>query len=198
MKHIATILIALALSVTGALAQGTGGGGVGQNSVTAGQFGPLTQCAVTAGTPTYTTGRTDPLSCTTGGLLRVDASGGGAATTVVIIPSSSSNAGLAPVVSAAAESSHVLKASPGNLYSVSVTIGGTAGYLLMFDATSAPVDGAVTPTQCVIVPASATVAISFDPAPPEVYATGITAVFSTTGCFTKTASATAFFHGSVD
>lgn len=114
-----------------------------------------------------------------------------------IAPTAASAAGISPVVSSSVESSHVFKASAGNLYSAYVTVGATAGFLLIFDATSAPVDGAVAPTQCVVAPANQTVSLSFNPGPPEVYSTGITAVFSSTGCFTKTASATAFFHGSV-
>lgn len=46
-----------------------------QASSTSGQSGPLGQGAVTTGSPTYTTGQTDPLSLTTAGALRVDASG---------------------------------------------------------------------------------------------------------------------------
>lgn len=46
-----------------------------QASTTSGQSGPLVQGAVTTAAPTYTTAQTSPLSLTTGGLLRVDASG---------------------------------------------------------------------------------------------------------------------------
>lgn len=45
-----------------------------QGSTTSGQSGPLAQGAVTTAAPTYTTGQTSPLSLTTGGALRVDAS----------------------------------------------------------------------------------------------------------------------------
>jgi hypothetical protein len=48
---------------------------VAQASTTSGQKGILAQCAVTTSAPTYTTAQTDPLSCGTGGLLRVDGSG---------------------------------------------------------------------------------------------------------------------------
>jgi len=68
---------------------------------------------------------------------------------------------------------------------------------MVFDATSAPADGAVTPKECAVAPANATTFIDYGGGPPESFATGITAVFSSTGCFTKTASATAFFHGTV-
>jgi|GEM_PF-5668624 len=48
---------------------------VAQASTTAGEKGPLAQAAVTTAAPTYVTGNTNPLSMTTAGLLRVDASG---------------------------------------------------------------------------------------------------------------------------
>jgi hypothetical protein len=68
---------------------------------------------------------------------------------------------------------------------------------MLFNTTSAPADGGVTPTECVPVPANMATGVAFSGLPPETYNIGITAVFSTTGCFTKTASATAFFHGAV-
>lgn len=46
-----------------------------QGSATSGQTGNLILAAVTAAAPTYSTGQSSPLSLTTGGLLRVDASG---------------------------------------------------------------------------------------------------------------------------
>ncbi|MDE2106108.1 MAG: hypothetical protein KGL39_53290 [Patescibacteria group bacterium] len=116
---------------------------------------------------------------------------------VEIAPTAGAAAGITSVVSSAAESGHVFKASAGNLYSAYVTTGSTAGFLMIFNATSAPADGAVTPIHCIQAPANQTVSLSFNPGPAEVFSTGITAVFSTTGCFTKTASATAFFHGAV-
>lgn len=45
-----------------------------QGSTTSGQTGNLMQGAVTTGSPTYTTGQTDPFSLTTAGALRVDGS----------------------------------------------------------------------------------------------------------------------------
>lgn len=50
-----------------------------QSSASASQSGPLIQGSVTTAAPTYTTGNTNPLSLTTGGLLRVDASSGATA-----------------------------------------------------------------------------------------------------------------------
>lgn len=110
-------------------------------------------------------------------------------------PSPASITGIVPVKSAAAEASNVFKASAGNLYAYQVTTGAVAGYVMLFNATSAPADGAVAPVKCVAVPSGSTVGVSMSP--PEYFSTGITAVFSTTGCFTKTASATAMFSGDV-
>jgi hypothetical protein len=118
---------------------------------------------------------------------------------VGIVPTSAVANGIVPIVSAAVEAAHILKNSPGNFYSLSVTAGASAGFVLVFNAVSAPADGAVTPIECVAVAANGTATIpssgTFNP--PVRYTTGITAVFSTTGCFTKTASATAFFTGKV-
>lgn len=101
------------------------------------------------------------------------------------------------VVSASAEGSHVLKASPGCLLSAYVTIGATAGYLMIFNSTTVPADGAVTPIECIPVAASSYVFLNFAPQPPEWYSTGISAAYSTTGCFTKTVGSGAFFHALV-
>lgn len=101
---------------------------------------------------------------------------------------------ITPAVSAAAEGSKVFKASAGNLYRVNVTTGAVAGYLMVFNATSAPADGAVTPLLCRPVAANSSVEVDHTQIPDR-YSTGITAVFSSTGCFTKTVSATAMFEG---
>jgi hypothetical protein len=113
------------------------------------------------------------------------------------LPSSAAAIAIVPVVSTAAEASHVLKAAAGNLYSLYVTSGTVAGYLMTFNATAAPANGAVTPIDCVAVPANSTVSLFNGVGPPDYYAAGITAVFSSTGCFSQTASATAFFKARV-
>lgn len=102
-----------------------------------------------------------------------------------------------PIVSAAAEGSHILKAAKGTLISLYVTAGASAGYLMTLNSATVPADGAVTPINCVQVAANNTVALNFAPQPPEYYSTGIVVVFSTTGCFTKTISNTAYFHALV-
>lgn len=103
--------------------------------------------------------------------------------------------GIIPVVSSALEANHVLKASPGNLYGFQITNGATAGYVMLYDATTAPVDGAVTPVKCYQLPANSTLVAGFGP--PLAFSTGIVVGFSSTGPFTKTASATVFISGEV-
>jgi hypothetical protein len=102
-----------------------------------------------------------------------------------------------PVVSAAAEGSHVLKASPGALLSVYAYNSGAAGFLMVFNATALPSNGTVTPIECVPIGSSSYVSLNFAPRPPEWYSTGIVAAISTTGCFTLTAGSGAFFHAFV-
>jgi hypothetical protein len=73
--------LALDTSVNGIL--------VSQGSTTSGEKGPLIQAAVTTSSPSYTTAQTSPLSLTTAGALRVDAS----ATTQPISGTVTANAG---------------------------------------------------------------------------------------------------------
>jgi hypothetical protein len=100
------------------------------------------------------------------------------------------------VQSATTEGSHVLKASAGLLNGFSATSGATAGYVLLIDSATVPADGAVTPKFCYALPAGQTTGASWIsyPAP---FNNGIVIVFSTTGCFTKTASATSFFAAQI-
>lgn len=114
----------------------------------------------------------------------------------VLTPTASANNAIAPGSSTVVESSHVAKASAGNVYRVSITTGGTAGYLMGFNATTAPADGAVTPSLCRVIAANSSLSVSYADMPAR-WGTGITFVFSSTGCFAKTASATAFFEWSV-
>ena len=101
---------------------------------------------------------------------------------------------LASVATSVAASSLVLKGSAGNLFSLMATAT-VSGWLLLFDATSAPADGTVTPKWA--YPILAGGALNMAWLNPLVFATGVTVVFSTTGPFTKTASATAFISGQV-
>lgn len=111
-------------------------------------------------------------------------------------PTSAASAAIVSVVSAAAESSHVLKASAGNLYRLAVTTGATAGFLLVVNAAAAPSNGVVTPLLCRQIAANSSLEVDHA-ALPDRYGTGITALFSSTGCFTLTLSATAMFEGAV-
>ena len=156
----------------------------------------------TAGSYVYEMGGTDGtntrmISTDTSGRLILGA-GTNAIGGVYQAPNATSAAGIAPSATSALAGSLVLKASAGNLYGLTVTTSTVAGYVMLFNATSAPADGAVTPTKCIYLGAApSTVAISWRSGPASYYSTGITAVFSTTGCFTKTASATAFLDGDV-
>lgn len=110
-----------------------------------------------------------------------------------LIPNSAPTGANSPAANTTSGSNLVVKAAAGNLYGWRVTAAASAGYVLIFDATSAPADGVVSPKDCVAVAANATVG-SGPLDIPERYTTGITIVFSTTGCFLKTASATAFIR----
>ncbi|BBC99083.1 hypothetical protein [Sphingobium sp. YG1] len=90
------------------------------------------------------------------------------------------------------------KVAPGNLYGVEITTAATAGYLYVFNAIAAPVDGAVTAgasagnyQHCQAVAASSTLPRSWEI--PDRYSVGIVAVFSTTACGTLTKNATPVF-----
>lgn len=118
--------------------------------------------------------------------------------TVTIVPTASASAAMLPVSSSVAEGSHVLKASGGNLYDIQVVTGATAGYLMLFDAPAAPSDGAVSPVKCFgSIAINSAFSISWGSGPPPTFANGIVAVFSSTGCFSKTVSATAYFSAEV-
>lgn len=79
---------------------------------------------------------------------------------------------------------------PAYLHGINVTSGASAGYVMLFDAAAVPADGTVTPARCLPLAANTGIERTF-PTPLRI-ANGITVVFSTTGCFTKTVSATAF------
>lgn len=101
------------------------------------------------------------------------------------------------VQTAALASSLVLKAAAGSLYACYVTTGPTAGFLMLFDATSVPANGTVAPKNCIYCPANATTEIELPFLTVEPFTNGITAAFSSTGPFTLTASSTVFIKGIV-
>lgn len=105
-------------------------------------------------------------------------------------PTSVAGAAIVPAVTAVAAGSLVIKGTPGNLYGVAVNLptGAVAQKLMLFNATSAPADGVVTPIKVFDVPAAGTFATTFSP--PIRFSVGCTAVLSTTGPFTKTIALT--------
>ena len=105
------------------------------------------------------------------------------------------------VQSAALAANLVAKNAAGTLYTfeaiADATLNGAAWYIIIYDATSAPADGAVTPAKCYYVPSGqSTFGGTFGPAG-TAFATGITIGVSTTGCFSKTASTHAFIAADI-
>ncbi len=92
--------------------------------------------------------------------------------------------GVAPIASSAAESCHVLKGSAGNLYSVSGYVG-AAAWLMVFNATAAPSNGAVTPVAWAYASAAGSWSINYGAIPLSL-STGITVCASSTGPLTLT------------
>lgn len=108
--------------------------------------------------------------------------------------------GLNHIRTSVAAASLVLKASPGNLFSVYATnMSSAAGTLMVFNSVSEPSDGTVTPYDCIPIAANNVASLNYGVGPPEVFSTGIVAVVSVgTSCFTKnTAGASAFINGAV-
>lgn len=150
--------------------------------------------------PTLTDGQqAQPAMDNAGRLITVGAGGAGPAATsadpgyFVQEPVTASAAAVLSAQTPTAAGSLVVKASAGNLYGFEVCTGGSAGYLMVFDATAVPADGTVTPKLVYAVAANTSFArqVTY----PFRCSTGITLVFSTTGPFTKTISATAFLAG---
>lgn len=90
----------------------------------------------------------------------------------------------------------VLKTGTTNLAGLNVVTGASAGYVMLFDAATVPADGAVTPLRCMPVAANTGIDLNFRAAPLR-FDVGAVVVFSTTGCYSKTASATAFLAGDI-
>lgn len=125
---------------------------------------------------------------------------GGASTNAESLHSASNPLPVNPIalpaqVTSIAAASLIMKAAPGSLYSLMAT-STSAGWIMLFDATSAPTDGTVTP-KWVYPLITTNAALNMAWINPLVFTTGIVAVFSTTGPFTKTASASAFISGQI-
>jgi hypothetical protein len=108
-------------------------------------------------------------------------------------PSSDAGAATLPASSSAVSSGQVIKASAGNLYSFNVTSGASAGFIMIVNSTTVPSAGAITPVKCYAIAASSSFDRTFPM--PISFSTGIVILFSTTGCFSYTVSATAFISG---
>jgi hypothetical protein len=111
---------------------------------------------------------------------------------------------ITPVVSGSSSSGVVFKAAPGNLISLYVTSGATAGWVMIFNSTTIPGNGATTAgtasgnmVDCLSVPANSSVYLDNSYLPVEAFSVGISVAFSSTTCSTLTSSATAFIHGMV-
>jgi hypothetical protein len=116
------------------------------------------------------------------------------------IPSSASGAALTKSATQSAASNAVVKSGAGNLYGLTVTIGATAGWVMVFDATALPSNGATGASMiwCYPVNSDGTKGgIDKDFGSPIPFTTGLTLGFSSTACNSLTASATAFFYGRV-
>ena len=116
-----------------------------------------------------------------------------------VTPTPSAGGGLTPAPAAPAlATSQVIKSGAGNLYSFEVsadsTLSGAAWWILIFDATSDPGNGAVTPRKCYGQVAGATSA-AYAWTTPIAFTAGIVIVASTTGCYTETQSVHAFISG---
>lgn len=94
------------------------------------------------------------------------------------------------VQTATVAGSLVAKTAAGNCYGFNAVSGAAAGYLMLFDSTTVPADGVVTPKKAYVMAANSSLGLHWDV--PRRFGSGITAVFSTTGPFIKTISATAF------
>lgn len=114
----------------------------------------------------------------------------GAPSSVVDTPNSTSTSAPTSSATTVAAGSLIAKASAGNCYGFNVVAGASAGYFMLFNSATVPADGTVTPFRVYVVAANASLAVSWDT--PRRFGTGIVGVFSTTGPFTKTISATAF------
>lgn len=111
------------------------------------------------------------------------------------LPAAGGAVPIAPSSTAVAASGLVLKAGPGLFFGGSAVSTAT-GYLLLYDAVALPSNGTVTPKECVPMPTAGVAGtISAGPGTALSMSTGIVLAFSTTGCFTQTASATAFITG---
>lgn len=117
--------------------------------------------------------------------------------TGVVVPGASAEATAASTINAssALAANLVVKASAGNLYGFQVsatsTLYAAPWWIMVYNATSAPSDGAVTPAKCYAMPTGVASFAAAWPTPAR-FGTGIVIGVSTNGCFTKAAATQAF------
>ena len=159
---------------------GAGATGTGSERITVGQDTTTVagSASGTAGTPSAN-------------VVSIQGVSGGTALPVTTTP-----VAITPVAaSSSLESSHILKGSGGNFFGVQVNTTSASEWVMLFNATTAPSDGAVTPVAWWQVNASSTLSVSEMPG--LALSTGIVIVCSTTGPFTKTASALCTFGAGI-
>lgn len=122
----------------------------------------------------------------------VDPSVRGHAPAVVVV--GSETAGITPVRTTSAADHKVLSAEPCVFIGMNAS-SSVAGWFLMYDAISKPADGSRSPLKAWAVNAGQSIEVEY--ALPIDCAVGCTVVFSTTGPYMLTASATAFISGEV-
>lgn len=112
---------------------------------------------------------------------------------VSIAPTATSATAVAPVSTSTAPTSGclVVKASAGNLFTAS-GVAPAAGYIMVFNAASAPANGTVTPTNVIQATAAGTWSLTF-PAFGQFMSTGITICDSSTGPYSLTAVTSGVF-----
>lgn len=177
----ALLMGCFSMSALAQITPGGGGSGGGGGAVTVVDGGDVTQ------------GTTTDAAATAGGTGTVSAK---LRETTALLQSILSGTTKTNFRSSVVESNHLIGSGTIAGYTVSATIGATAGNLMVFyGVTTAPSDGAVTPDQCVPIPINSLGGVNVTPN--AAIATGAVAVFSSgTSCTTKTASATAWFTGS--
>jgi len=114
-------------------------------------------------------------------------------------PSAAAASAIVPAVAQAA-TGLLLKASPGNLYSASMTAGATAGYLIAYNATAVPASGATLTASLLLnaiaVGANGFASLGGNPVPDR-FGVGIVLLFSTSlATYTVPANPAIFLRGS--
>lgn len=111
-----------------------------------------------------------------------------------VVEAQTETAATIPVASPTISSAWIASNAPVSAYRLAATSGAIAGFFMVFDAKTVPVDGPVVPLFCRPMPANSNVSMTFTS--PARFRNGLVLAFSSTGCYVKTASATAYFEAS--